>query len=87
MYNKIKNKYMKKFKKIIMALVCSAGLFAATMTTTSTAATETQGSISCYYIDCWNKLYCIDNGSAGPPSIWQYNYTELVLHLYLCVLN
>jgi hypothetical protein len=33
MYNKIKNTNMKKIKKIIIALVCSAGLFAATTST------------------------------------------------------
>jgi hypothetical protein len=46
---------MKKIKKIIIALVCSIGLFAATMTTTAPTITAAEPALpqNCHYIS-WN---------------------------------
>jgi hypothetical protein len=49
--NLLKEKIMKKIKNIILALVCSAGLFAATMTTTAPTvkAAEPASEITLYF--------------------------------------
>ena len=70
---------MKNLKNKIAAIVCGLVLLCG-VTYTATA----KGSISCYLINCTGNLACVDNGSAGSPSMSQYEYNDAAINRILC---
>jgi hypothetical protein len=78
---------MKKIKYFLAIMVCSIGLFAATMTTTAPTVTAAEPPtdtyyISCYYISCWDYIICFDK--EGPTSLQDYNNEEALLEDMIC---
>ncbi|MDR2064914.1 MAG: hypothetical protein LBP85_04310 [Prevotellaceae bacterium] len=59
---------MKKIKKFILAMICSIGLFAATMTTTAptiTAAEPVSYKMETCVNLCGFELFCVSGGTNG----------------------
>ncbi|MDR1199603.1 MAG: hypothetical protein LBK94_11455 [Prevotellaceae bacterium] len=74
---------MKKIRNIIITLVCSAGLFAATMTTTAPTATAAE-PVSYKFETCVNvcgvELFCVSGG----PSNALYAIEDFLNGLFGC---